>query len=521
MCVGLIAPEFVCTTNYFSCVSKVPSKAAVILTILQVALVAFRQMLRAPTLDRDIRDLTGHPTSQLDHGSRRSRLHLPQFLKKMLGSPPITTDTEDICSIDMIYEASIMVTRTQVERPCGTPPKRLHPWTRVHSYFSLMGGFIFERDHFHPAVFDYCVSRLILTEFGVRKLARHAPSILPDISKASILDKSKADGFAKVFVCIQAVWFIAQTVGRMASGLPISLLELNTLLHALCCLFVYLAWMSKPMGIELPHAIPSSDGLASKIRAWMTVKDNIVVSRISCLDRYQIDAHGARSISPRFRLVYEEDLAIGYDDEANQAAVDKIMTQIERSRECNREHTRPTELLLSNHNSHSSLVYIDGCPGLKLYPGQAIYGFVVYDVCAEVDGTMFTTLELAYIECLRLAQELRLEKRIGNTWHFGPADSDLFLSYGSSIAEYRTSLYESDQTRFLQAVFDNYVLVTGVLVIGSLYGSIYLIAWNGPFSTGKEQLAWKISCFLVASPGIAALLFMIIELATVKTTLIL
>jgi hypothetical protein len=382
-----------------------------------------------------------------------------------------------------------------------------------------MGGFIFERNQFHQAVFDYCARRSILTECGVRILATNAPLLLPDFSKERILDKSKADGFAKVFVCIQAIWFLVETVGRMASGPPISLLELNTLLHALCCLVVYLAWMSKPAGIKQPHVILSSDGLASKICAWKSVMDSVAMSKISHLDSSQDDANGvAMPILPRLRLAYEDDLAIGYDDEAEQATVEETMIQIARSSECSSQHVRPAKSSQPNHSSQSPLVCTYGRPKLKLYPGQRLYGFVLYDVGVEVDGTVYATSGPAYIECLRLAQELRLEKSEGYAWHFGSADGELYLSYGSSIADYKTRGYKTDQTRLFRTVSDNYVLVTVVLVAGSLYGSIHLIAWNGLFSTEKIQLTWKMSCFIIASSRIAALLFLITEFVTVKTT---
>lgn len=58
--------------------------------------------------------------------------------------------------------------------------------------------------------------------------------ILPDLSQKGILDKNKANGLAKLLVCLQASWFCAQMVGRFATDCnPISLLEINTFLHAI------------------------------------------------------------------------------------------------------------------------------------------------------------------------------------------------------------------------------------------------------------------------------------------------
>lgn len=37
---------------------------------------------------------------------------------------------------------------------------------------------------------------------------------LPNLSEAEIRSKSKANGLAKTFVCVQALWFIAQCLTR-------------------------------------------------------------------------------------------------------------------------------------------------------------------------------------------------------------------------------------------------------------------------------------------------------------------
>jgi hypothetical protein len=91
--------------------------------------------------------------------------------------------------------------------------------------------------------------------------------MIPDMSGEVIQYKSKSNGFAKLLVCLQACWFIAQTVGRLATSSLISLLEMNTLLHALCCLVTYLAWWDKLHDIDEPLLLDTSADLARKICA--------------------------------------------------------------------------------------------------------------------------------------------------------------------------------------------------------------------------------------------------------------
>ncbi|MCJ1296377.1 hypothetical protein MMC34_007943 [Xylographa carneopallida] len=96
-------------------------------------------------------------------------------------------------------------------------------------------------------------------------------ALLPILSKDEIWDKSKANSFAKAIVCIQALWFCAQVVGRLIQEMPISLLELNTLAHALCALLVYLLWWSKPLDIQEPTVINAGNSDAARnlyVLAW-------------------------------------------------------------------------------------------------------------------------------------------------------------------------------------------------------------------------------------------------------------
>src|ERR1700730_6933941 len=109
----------------------------------------------------------------------------------------------------------------------------MYAWTLMHSFYASMGGFVFDVDPSddYPAFFPghQC---LTLTARGVALIAKLGH--LPNILKNDIADKSKADGLAKAFVCLQAAWVVIQVISRSTVGLPITLLEVNTLGHAFC-----------------------------------------------------------------------------------------------------------------------------------------------------------------------------------------------------------------------------------------------------------------------------------------------
>ena len=66
--------------------------------------------------------------------------------------------------------------------------------------------------------------------------------MLPAIPVSDIEDKSKADGLAKGVVILQASWMVVQSISRVAYGLPVSLLEVNTIGHVISAMVIYGFW---------------------------------------------------------------------------------------------------------------------------------------------------------------------------------------------------------------------------------------------------------------------------------------
>lgn len=111
-----------------------------------------------------------------------------------------------------------------------------------------MGGFVVDVSPLH----DY---------HGVMTLAHHALLKLAEeglylpMPDDSIRDKSKADYLAKALVFLQVFFLLVQTIARKAQALPFSLLEIHTLVHAVCAVGMYLAWLGKPLDIKDPTDI--------------------------------------------------------------------------------------------------------------------------------------------------------------------------------------------------------------------------------------------------------------------------
>ncbi|EPE26362.1 hypothetical protein GLAREA_02274 [Glarea lozoyensis ATCC 20868] len=128
---------------------------------------------------------------------------------------------------------------------------RKHKWTMSHCFFAGMGGFAFDSDLDNGGQeFIQGSPSLRFTSHAILALARLDK--LPNVSTEEISDKSKADGLAKCLVCLQASWMLLQTLGRLIAGLPITLLEINTVGHCLCVLAIYLIWWNKPLHVLEP-----------------------------------------------------------------------------------------------------------------------------------------------------------------------------------------------------------------------------------------------------------------------------
>ncbi|KAF8811620.1 hypothetical protein BYT27DRAFT_7183765 [Phlegmacium glaucopus] len=142
-------------------------------------------------------------------------------------------------------------------------------WTIVHGFYAGMGGFAFKIEESfiqgRPSPLQ-----VPLTAAGVSFLANMGHIEEIRISEESIIDKSKADSLRKALLCIQAGWFVLQCISRLATKLPVTLLEVNTVGHALCALAIYGFWFRKPLEVRSLHAISSDWAPPLCAFMWMT-----------------------------------------------------------------------------------------------------------------------------------------------------------------------------------------------------------------------------------------------------------
>ena len=133
-------------------------------------------------------------------------------------------------------------------------------WTMTHGHYVTIGGIVLDiggRRQF-PIENDHMIA---LLDLG------HIPT--PSISRDEILDKSKADAFAKAATCLQAGWLVLQCIGRASQHLPLSTLELATTAFVACTLLAYIAWWEKPKDVHTPTIIRIPDVPDEDVQGWL------------------------------------------------------------------------------------------------------------------------------------------------------------------------------------------------------------------------------------------------------------
>lgn len=106
------------------------------------------------------------------------------------------------------------------------------------AFYAVMGGFAFKMTDSDTVTLGV---EMLVKEGAMEKIRRYPT--------AAIDDKSKADYLAKVLACFQSSWILLQCLGRKINHLPITLLELNTVVHVLNAVIMYGLWWEKPVDV--------------------------------------------------------------------------------------------------------------------------------------------------------------------------------------------------------------------------------------------------------------------------------
>ncbi|KAF7973380.1 hypothetical protein HWV62_15477 [Athelia sp. TMB] len=154
------------------------------------------------------------------------------------------------------------------------------PWTIVHGFFIIMGGFHYYRNG-KPMWAMACGSRRGLVrntpyeDKDVRTLVQSRTLVPPTVDELG--DKSKGDTLSKTVAVTQTLWFIAQCIARRAQGIVITNLEIMTLAYTVITVAMYAAWWHKPLNVRCPVRVKGDLSRAKKTHRfdWTDVIDYV------------------------------------------------------------------------------------------------------------------------------------------------------------------------------------------------------------------------------------------------------
>jgi hypothetical protein len=325
-------------------------------------------------------------------------------------------------------------------------------WTHAHSLYATMGGFVIDT---RDLGFDYSWhwrKRMTLTLKGLEFIAKHDPDLLPDLSAPEIMDKSKASIFTKMITIIQALWFCIQCITRSTHGLSVSLLEMNTAIHAVCALALYFFfWWEKPLDVEEPTICTHK--VLHHIAAFPSVRISYPDVDFSLADLKNTDDNGIldSSTGPETAVFYP--------------AVLNILLRPSKDPEL---------------QSKNCLVY---------------HGFVFrQDMSLSSHGPEYGQMTQFDFERFKLASQA------AKRYNLDFSDAGLFFA----VRLKRT--FEGLFVKVEDSQEKIYFMV-GVFLAGLFYGGVHLVVWNRPFRGEMDELLWKLSSItILVSPVLGAIL---------------
>ena len=323
-------------------------------------------------------------------------------------------------------------------------PKR-YPWTQAHSLYATMGGFVVDTRDLGLNYLPDGRQRMTLTLYGLEYIAAYAPHLLPDLPESVILDKSKANAFTKLVTCGQAVWFCVQCATRSAQGLSISLLEINTAVHAICTLIMYFHfWWHKPLDVEEPTMLTSVD--IHSVMAFLVITRKIKGVKFSLVDLD--DEH--------------------FDSEPDS---EDVIT-----------HPRLEHIKLKRSKD----------PQLPS-PDYAVYhGFAI--PWKRNNSELWRYLTEEHFQCLKLASNSARTYGL----HVGRSPTETYL---------KGRLRNRPQVADFKSAAKDAAPIVGFTIAGLFYGCVHLLVWDRPFRGETDKLLWKISSLAIFCSGLPWLIW--------------
>ena len=404
------------------------------------------------------------------------------------------------------YKSASLLTNAMNEFFEETHQPRKHTWTTVHSFYACMGGFVMDTADPFRETYVRDLPRASLGCRGVLFAVRHG-GYIPDMSKADILDRSKADNLGKCLVCLQAGWAVVQCISRLVSHLPLTLLEVNTLGHVLCALLMYLFWLQKPLDVNEPTVLQGE--WTRPMCAWLLISNSLSVGlkkrsmELSGLCVYPGDIREAShltSCSPELTPDSASDGARKSitrsrpNTVTSESSLKNIIVRAEKHIQPSLEDPNPSLICLQENEILSGTMF-GPRPNAKPRRGDLITA-VLPPRTVSLDRVAITRWRLASVFVSEHPNVLGIDPIRG------PPEEPLVF-HGIEFAG--LLMIEVPDWPGLDQLHGHTTFAFAKLCAATtLYGGLHVGAWNSTFPSASEGLLWKMSSVLITGSGLAA-----------------
>ena len=418
-----------------------------------------------------------------------------------------------------------------------------------------MGSFVIDTSPTDGKEFIPGSPRLTLTAKGILFLLSQGYS-LPRVTKASITDRSKADGLAKILVCLQAGYIIVQCIGRLVAHLPLTFLEINTLGHVLCALIMYAFWWNKPQDIRDPTLLPCKG--YEGICAYMWMCSNLSSTyageprEISALSYYPLDAKNSSPAPSRLDVseshlsssssVHEDDSPPSdeSDAESGQYEPSQMLRQafeprstVDSSNDLELTTVKvPRSLRKKSESDHEMATLrsleIPDDHVIVVNEHQVLFGTRLGPETAQKNSWSRKLTKKEPQDDVRLEQRfIRRPAKIGldligvQRWRLASDFIDkqrktLWRGSKDKRIDFRENFGQSESfhAHFVMIEVPNWPNASGLLVGNTelpyaviaiatgLYGGLHGAAWYSHFPTSWEQALWRTSSIVIGCSGV-------------------
>ncbi|RGP63631.1 hypothetical protein FLONG3_9844 [Fusarium longipes] len=323
------------------------------------------------------------------------------------------------------------------------------------------------------------------------------------IRKVNIDDKSKANTIQKALVLLQVTWMVTQCLARRIYNLPLSLLEIHTIVHVICAMFLYACWFEKPLNIQEAVVLDTA-----KFRGELGVMlqrhyySEKTTSMALYAPKHQQDDH--------LNLVDADGSPMQWIESQSGANMDMgniLPSGIALSRMCTSKlrnsslyeirdyHDMPVSFTLT----HEFLARWDAILTTFSFEGRERLAEEAEVVMLESDATAGPQdikprqkiLHLPMLEdfappCLSDWEKLFWEGR--RILHIDGSS----VSNAGKARSWKESITQPDFTS------ESRELVMLASILAGLYGGIHLTVWGQVFPSYVEEVMWKASCLLIS-----------------------